>query len=50
VPTLKIAFSCIKSSIQCCNQNEDCWAATVEQIVTRLQNTSSDQETVDDTN
>jgi hypothetical protein len=42
-------FSCIKNSLQCCNENEDCEDAIVEQIAAKHQKTSEYQETVDDT-
>jgi hypothetical protein len=40
-------FSFIKSSLQCCNENEDCEEA-VERIATKHQKTSEDQETTKD--
>jgi hypothetical protein len=38
-------FSFINSSLQCCNENEDCEEAVVERILTKHQKTSEDQET-----
>jgi hypothetical protein len=37
-------FSCIDNSLQCCNENEDCEEATVEQISAKQQKTSEDRE------
>jgi hypothetical protein len=38
-------FSFINSSLQCCNENEDCDTAVVEFIARKHQKTSEDQET-----
>jgi hypothetical protein len=38
-------FSFINSSLQCCNENEDCEEAVVERIATKHQKTSEGQET-----
>jgi hypothetical protein len=38
-------FSTIDSSLQCCNDNEDCEEAVVERIAAKHHKTSEDQET-----
>jgi uncharacterized membrane protein len=42
------AFSCIDSSLQCYNENEDCEDATVEQIAANHQKTSEYKEIDED--
>jgi hypothetical protein len=40
-------FSCINSSLQCCNGNEDCEEAVVEQIAATCQKISEDEENIE---
>jgi hypothetical protein len=39
-------FSCINSSLQCCNENDDCEESVVEPFPVKCQKISEDQENV----